>query len=163
MIVGLDFDRVLFRTNKFKEFLDEKVPGFLESYPDEGNYDPEKHAENMSVDVKKIYQALEHCSEFLYEDVDKLEELREDYRVIIVSRGDPYFQETKIEKSGILEHVDGFFIVQDEDKDAINIDFLVDDRQKELEDVSVPGFLMNRDDSGLESVIDAVKEEFEEE
>lgn len=158
MIVGFDFDRVLFKTNEFKDLLDEEVPGFLENYPDEGNYDPKVHAENIGVDVEEIFEVLKRSSDFLYRDIDRLEDLRENHRLIIVTRGDPYFQERKIVDSGILEHVDGYFIVQDEDKDEINIDFLVDDREKELEDVNVPGFLMNRGEDDLSDVIEAVRE-----
>lgn len=158
MIVGFDFDRVLFKTSKFKELLDEEVPGFLEHYPDEGNYDPKVHAENIGVDVEEIFEVLKNSSDFLYGDINRLEDLRENHRLIIVTRGDPYFQERKIVDSGILEHVDGYFIVQDEDKDEINIDFLVDDREKELEDVNIPGFLMNRGEDDLSDVIEAVRE-----
>ena len=160
MIVGLDFDRVLFRTDEFKEFLDDEIPGFLDEYPQEGNYDPDVHAENLEVDVKKIFQALEHASDFVYEDIEALEELREDFHLMIVSRGDPYFQERKIVESGVLDHVDGYFIVEDEDKDEVDVDFLVDDREKELERVSVPGLVLDRDAESLEDVIEAVREEF---
>jgi len=158
MIVGFDFDRVLFMTEEFKKLLDEEVPGFLEHYPDEGHYDPKKHAKNIGVDVDEIFEVIEKSSDFVYEDVEKLERLREEHRLIIVTRGDPYFQERKIVDSGILEHVDGYFIVQEEDKDEIDIDFLVDDREKELEDVSAPGFLMDRDEDDLSDVITAIKD-----
>ena len=160
MIIGIDFDRVLFRTDEFKEFLDSEIPGFLDEYPQEGNYDPDMHAENLEVDVKKIFKALEHAADFIYDDLEALEELRDDFQLIIVSRGDPYFQEKKIVNSGVLEHVDGYFIVEDEDKDEVDIDFLVDDREAELERVSVPGLVLDRDLKDLEAVIGAVREEF---
>ena len=153
MIVGLDFDRVLFRTDEFKEFLDNEIPGFLEKYPEEGNYNPDTHAENLGVDVKKIFKALNHSEDFVYEDIEALEELREDFQLIIVSRGDPYFQEKKI---------DGYFIVEEEDKDEVDIDFLVDDQEEEVERVSVPGLVLDRDVEGLDAVIEAVREEFNE-
>lgn len=162
MIVGLDFDRVLFRTDEFKEFLDNEIPGFLEKYPEEGNYNPDTHAENLGVDVKKIFKALEHAEDFVYEDVEALEELREDFQLIIVSRGDPCFQEKKIVDSEVLEHVDGYFIVEEEDKDEVDIDFLVDDQEEEVERVSVPGLVLDRDVEGLDAVIEAVREEFNE-
>ena len=158
MIIGLDFDRVLFRTNEFKEFLDEKVPGFLEHYPREGNYDPGKHAEKIGVEVQRIFDVLEHSEDYLYDDVSGLEELRDKHKLIVVTRGDPYFQERKIVESGVGEHVDGYFIVEEEPKDEINIDFLVDDREKELEDVSVPGFLMKRNEHDISNIVNAVRE-----
>lgn len=161
MIIGLDFDRVLFQTDRFKKFLDNEIPGFLDEYPSEGNYDPETHAENLDVDVEKIFQALEHAERFLYDDIEALEGLRDDFQLIVVSRGDPYFQGRKIEDSGVLEHVDGFFIVEDEDKDEIDIDFLVDDREKEIDRVSVPGLVFDRSERALEDVIEAVRNEFE--
>ena len=161
MIVGLDFDRVLFKTDEFKEFLDRQIPGFLEHYPSEGNYDPEKHAESMGIDVQRIFDVLEHAEDYLYEDVSELEELREEHKLIVVSRGDPYFQERKIVDSGVVEHVDGYFIVEEESKDDINIDFLVDDRGKELEDVSVPGFLMKRNEHDISDIVGAVEKKAE--
>lgn len=161
MIVGLDFDRVLFKTDEFKEFLDRQIPGFLEHYPSEGNYDPEKHAESMGIDVQRIFDVLEHAEDYLYEDVSELEELREEHKLIVVSRGDPYFQERKIVDSGVVEHVDGYFIVEEESKDDINIDFLVDDRGKELEDVSVPGFLMKRNEHDISDIVGAVEKKSE--
>lgn len=160
MIIGLDFDRVLFKTDEFKEFLDSEIPGFLDEYPQEGNYDPEMHAENLEVDVKEIFKALEHSEDFLYEDVERLEELRDDFQLMIVSRGDPYFQEKKIVDSGVLEHVDGYFIVRDEDKDEANIDFLIDDREEEIQRVSVPGYVLDRGKNSLEEVIKSVREQF---
>lgn len=160
MIIGFDFDRVLFKTDEFKDFLDREIEGFLEEYPEEGNYDPEKHAERLGIDVEEIYSALEKAEDFLYPDTGKLEELRDDFKIVVVSRGDPYFQEKKIEYSGVLEHVDGFFIVEDGRKDQINIDFLVDDWEKEVERVDVPGYLMDRSGEDLEKVIDFLREEF---
>ncbi len=154
MILGIDFDRVLFRTDEFKEFLDKEIPSFLETYPQEGNYDPEKHAEKLDVDPEKIFEALNHSDEFVYSDVERLEELRDDFRLVIVSRGDPYFQEKKIVNSGVLEHVDGYFIVEDEDKDVVEIDFLVDDRKEEIERVDVPGLVLDRSKEGLDLFIE---------
>lgn len=158
MIVGLDFDRVLFKTDEFKEFLDDEVSGFLEHYPDKGHYDPELHAERIGVDAERINETLKHSDDFTYNDVDSLEDLREDFKLVIVSRGDPYFQERKIVNSGVLEHVDGFFIVEDKPKDSIDIDFLVEDREKELEDVSVPGFIVDRDKHDTRDIVEAVQE-----
>lgn len=158
MIIGFDFDRVLFKTDEFKEFLDREVEGFLEKYPDNGNYDPDEHAEKLGVDVEKIYEALEKASKFLYSDIEKLEELREDFKIVIVSRGDPYFQERKIEDSGALQHVDGFYIVEDGRKDDVGIDFLVDDWDEEIERIDTPGYVMDRDEEDLASVVKFIKE-----
>lgn len=159
MMIGFDFDRVLFKTDEFKEFLDREIEGFLDKYPEEGNYDPEKHAERLGIDVEEIYRALEKAEDFLYPDTEELEELRDDFKIVIVSRGDPYFQEKKIEGSGALEHVDGFFIVEESLKDEINIDFLVDDWEKEVERIDVPGYVMDRSKEDLGEVVDFLREE----
>jgi len=161
MIIGFDFDRVLFKTDEFKEFLDREIEGFLEKYPEEGNYDPEEHAERLGIEVEEIYNALEKAEDFLYNDAESLEELREDFKIVIVSRGDPYFQEKKIENSGVLEHVDGFFIVEEGSKDEINIDFLVDDWDREVERVDVPGYIIDRSEEDLGEVIDFLREKFD--
>ena len=161
MIIGFDFDRVLFRTDEFKEFLDQEIEGFLEEYPSEGNYDPEEHSERLDIEVERIYKVLDDADKFLYRDVEKLEQLRDDFKIVIVSRGDPYFQERKIENSGILEHVDGFYIVEDGMKDEVGIDFLVDDWQKELDRVKVPGYLMDREEENMNDLIKFLRENLE--
>jgi len=161
MIIGFDFDRVLFKTDKFKKFLDQEIDGFLEKYPEEDNYDPEKHAERLGIEVEEIYTALEKAENFLYSDVGKLEQLREEFKIVIVSRGDPYFQEKKIEDSGALEHVDEFFIVEDGLKDEIDIDFLVDDWDKEVERAEIPGYVMDRSEEDLAEVVSFLRENFD--
>lgn len=161
MIIGFDFDRVLFRTDEFKEFLDQEIEGFLEEYPSEGNYDPEEHSKRLDIEVERIYKVLDDADKFLYKDVEKLEQLRDDFKIVIVSRGDPYFQERKIENSEILEHVDGFYIVEDGMKDEVGIDFLVDDWQKELDRVNVPGYLMDREEENMDDLIKFLRENLE--
>lgn len=157
-IIGFDFDRVLFRTDEFKEYLESKFPGFLDSYPD-GVYEPEKHAKNMDAEIAEIYQALEKAGDFLYDDVGLLNSI-EGFEIIIVSRGDPKFQRRKIEHSGVLEYIDGAEIVTDEKKDSTGIDFLVDDREKEVEESDIPGMVFDRDEHTMEDAIDAIKRQF---
>jgi FMN phosphatase YigB (HAD superfamily) len=161
MILGIDFDRVLFDTDSFNDAMEEDIEGFHhtveEPFDQNGNYSPEKHAEILGIPPEKIYQgAAEKAEEFLYPDVERLEELSCD--VVIVSRGESRFQETKIENSGIMEHVNGFVVIESGSKDLDEIDLLVDDREKELEKVSIPTFRFDREKHGIEDVIEWVEE-----
>lgn len=153
--LGLDFDRVLFRTDAFKKMLKERFEDFGETYPD-GIYDPEEHAERLGVDRDEILEVLEEAEKFVYSDVDLLEGL-EDLETVIVSRGDPVFQREKIEASGVEELVEDVKIVQEEPKDVAEIDFLVDDREKEVERVEVPGKVLDRDSEDLSDAIEAAR------
>jgi FMN phosphatase YigB (HAD superfamily) len=161
MIIGFDFDRVLFKTDEFKDFLDEKIPGFLEEYPENGHYDPEEHADRLDIDEERIFEALEEAERFVYSDLDVLEDLLESFELVIVSRGDPSFQERKIKNSGITRYFESFFVVEDEGKDSVEIDFLVDDWRKEVEEAEVPGYVFDRSEESLEDVRKVIVEEFQ--
>ena len=161
MKIGIDFDRVLFKTDEFKQHLSERFKEFEETYPEakeNGAYYPGKHAEVMDTTISEIFDELEKTSKFLYDDAEKLEELRNKNKVVIVSRGDQKFQEEKIRDSGVLDFVDDFHIVEERPKDTIDIDFLVDDWKKELERVDVPGFLFDRDKHSVDDIIRKVGE-----
>ncbi|MFB6292445.1 MAG: sugar phosphate nucleotidyltransferase, partial [Candidatus Nanohaloarchaea archaeon] len=156
--VGIDFDRVLFKTDEFKQFLEEKLPGFNEKYARTGGiYDPEKHAERLGVDREEIFELLDRAADFIYEDIDKLRELDVD-SLFIVSRGDPVFQREKIERSGASDLVDDVEIVEQEDKDVRDIDFLVDDTRAELEQVDAEGFHFDREKHTMEDLVKKVRE-----
>lgn len=153
MKVGLDFDRVLFDTDSFKQHLNEKLPGFSETYSEarENNlYNPEKHAELLEVEVEEIFKHIEHARNFLYADIDELNEI--EHELVIVSRGDQEFQELKIQESGILEYVSDYTVVEEGDKQVAGINALVDDREKELEQVDVPGLHFKRPEERLTKV-----------
>jgi len=162
--VGVDFDRVLFNTKEFKKKLFSEIDGFDRTYSraedDHGVYDPKKHAEILGIDVSRIHGVLAQASDFVYSDIDKLEELSSE-TVVIVSRGDPHFQAEKIENSGVLEHVDDYIVVHDGSKDQkVDIDFLVDDTEDEIERVDLPEdntFLFSREKNDLEDVVERVK------
>ena len=111
----------------------------------------------MGTSVQEIFEELQNTSKFLYDDVEKLRKLQEDFEVIIVSRGDPVFQRGKIIDSGVQEYVDKYELVQEEPKDSIDIDFLVDDREEEIERVGIPSFLFKRDKHAIEDVIEKVR------
>lgn len=159
MKIGIDFDHVLFNTEKFKQYLFEEIENFDETYSDAKKkvYTPERHAKILGIEPEKIYSVLENTDNFLYTDTEKLEKLSEEHTVLIVSRGDKRFQNIKIEKSGALEHVDGLFIVHEKSKDAAGIDFLVDDREKEIERAGVPGFLFSRSEHTVEDIVEEVE------
>lgn len=160
MKIGIDFDRVLFKTEDFKKHLFNEFEEFESTYEDaeeNGIYSPQKHAELMGTTVEQIFHELQNTSKFLYEDVKKLTEIREEFNVVIVSRGDPVFQRGKIVDSGVTKFVDDFHIVQDKPKDVIDIDFLVDDLEVEIERTKVPGFLFNRKEHSVDDIIDKVR------
>lgn len=161
MKIGIDFDRVLFKTEDFKEHLFNEFEEFEETYEKavkNGFYEPRTHAELMNTTVGKIFQELQNTSKFLYEDVGKIQKLRDSFEVVIVSRGDPVFQRGKIVDSGVRKYIDDYFIVQEKPKDTVEIDFLVDDREKELERVDVPGFLFDREKHSVDDIIRKVKQ-----
>lgn len=154
MKIGLDFDRVLFNTDRFKKYLFKEIEGFDETYPQACKkvYRPEKHAEILGIEPGKIREVLDEAERFVYPDIEQLEKFPEDIQTIIVSRGDKKFQNIKIEKSGALEYVDGVFILHDKPKDFVDIDCLVDDRKEELENIEVPGFHFDRERHGLDDI-----------
>lgn len=161
MILGIDFDRVLFDTDAFDQRLKEEVEGFHhteeEPFDMNGNYSPEKHAEILGIPVERIYDGVRRCAdEFLYPDIEKLEEIPAE--VVIVTRGEEKFQRLKIENSGVLEYIDSYMIVEQGDKQVDGIDLLVDDWEEEIEKVDIPGFLFDRQEHDLEDVAEWVKE-----
>jgi len=107
----------------------------------------------MDTTVEEIFDELKNTSEFLYEDVSRLQKLQESFEVVIVSRGDPVFQREKIIDSGVKEYVDDFHIVQDKPKDTIDIDFLVDDLKQEIQRTDIPGFIFDREKHSVDDII----------
>lgn len=167
MRIGVDFDRVLFDTEQFKEYLEDEIPGFLDTYglaTGEG-YNPEKHADIMDIPSEKIYDTLDYESgRFSYEDVEELDKWTKEHEVVIISRGDPEFQGTKIENADL-----GFpyHIVTGEAKENPKqlgegtlhpeeepLDFLVDDRDYEHENFEGPGYHFQRPEDQLSDVAD---------
>jgi hypothetical protein len=60
--IGVDFDRVLFDTEEFKQYLENEIPDFLDTYglATGQGYNPEKHAEIMDIDTDRIYDTLDY-------------------------------------------------------------------------------------------------------
>lgn len=161
MKIGIDFDRVLFKTEDFKHHLFDRFEDFEDTYKEaqkDGVYSPSKHAELMNTTVEQIFNELQNTSKFLYDDVSKLQQLQDSFEVVIVSRGDPVFQRGKIVDSGVKEYVDDFHIVQDKPKDVVDIDFLVDDLEEEIERTKIPGFIFDREKHSVEDIIQKVKQ-----
>ncbi|PSH01870.1 MAG: hypothetical protein BRC27_00675 [Nanohaloarchaea archaeon SW_10_44_10] len=78
MKIGIDFDRVLFDTDRFKKNLTEKFPEFNETYNQakkDNYYNLEKHAKLLGVKEEKLLAEMRKCEEYLYSDVKKLEKL----------------------------------------------------------------------------------------
>ncbi|WEL23980.1 hypothetical protein [Candidatus Nanohalovita haloferacivicina] len=158
MKVGLDFDRVLFRTDEFKEeVLFAEIENFQETYSKiDGVYSPEKHAEKLGISIEKIMECLDRASEYLYEDIELLRDSNHEF--IIVSRGDPVFQEEKVQRSGALDFVEDHIILQDRTKDVEGIEFLVDDLKKEIQNANIEGFHFKRPENSLKDVLNRLEE-----
>ncbi|MFB6217372.1 MAG: hypothetical protein ABEJ72_10495 [Candidatus Aenigmatarchaeota archaeon] len=141
MRIGIDFDRVLFDTDRFNDYMKNNIEGLVHvdtsPYDEHGNYSPEIHAELCGIPVEKVYEALEDLERFVYDDIEKLEQLSE-HDLIIVTRGRKKFQETKIQNSGVKNFFDQVVVVEEGDKDVKDIDFLVDDREAELVEAGLP-------------------------
>lgn len=158
MRIGIDFDRVLFDTDAFNEYMKQEVDGLHhvdeEPVDENGNYDPGRHAELSGIDVEEVYSALDDLERFLFDDVHELEELEGEK--VIVSRGNREFQMMKIRRSGVEKFVDEVVIVEDGSKNVAGIDFLVDDRVEEIDEAMVPGFIFNRDHHTISDLVEKV-------
>jgi FMN phosphatase YigB (HAD superfamily) len=159
MRIGVDFDRVLFRTDDFNEYLNEEtglhhVDGDV--YDEHGCYSPSKHAELCGVEVEEIYDVMEDLNRFLYPDVDELNRLKPEHELVIVTRGEERFQKEKIRATGVQRLFDQVFIVQEGPKD-VGIDFLIDDREEEIERAEVEGFVLDREKADLSDAVQEVK------
>lgn len=160
MIVGIDFDRVLFDTDRFNEELKEATELHhveAEVYDENGNYSPEKHAEAAGADTENIYEFVEqNARKYVYPDVEELEQLN--HEIWIVTRGEEKFQEAKIEGAGISNLAEKVVIVEEGDK-AVGVDFLIDDRVEELEKADIPGYVLDRARETLKDAIEEVKDD----
>ncbi len=157
--IGVDFDRVLFDTDAFKQELESRFSRFSETYSrarNEQGYDFRKHAEILGVEPETLLSEMENAEKFLFSDVKLLDKL--DHEKIIVTRGDPQFQRRKLESSGVLKYFSDFFIVQEEPKDIHEMDVLVDDSEEELHRVDIPGILFERDSMDIKQLIHRIRE-----
>lgn len=160
MIVGIDFDRVLFDTDRFNEELKEVTElqhVEAEVYDENGNYSPEKHAEAAGADTENIYEFVEkNARKYIYPDVKELAEL--DHDIWIVTRGEKKFQEAKIQGAGIEKLADKVVVVEEGSKD-VGVDFLIDDRVEELEKADLQGYVLDRSKETLKDAIEEVEED----
>lgn len=161
MKIGLDFDRVLFKTDEFNEYLEEETGLHhvdADVYNSEGCYSPKKHAEACGIDVEKIYEAIDSISRFLYPDVDELRKLKPEHEIVIITRGEEKFQKKKVKASGAHRLFDQLFIVQNAPKNVRGLDFLVDDREEEIERSGLPGIVFDREKHSMSDVIEEVRD-----
>lgn len=160
MILGIDFDRVLFDTERFNEELKEATELHhveAEVYDENGNYSPEKHAEAAGADTDNIYEFVEqNARKYIYPDVEELAEL--DQEIWIVTRGEKKFQEAKIQAAGIENLAEKIVVVEDGSKD-VGVDFLIDDRMEELENADLPGYVLDRSKETLKDAVEEVGED----
>jgi hypothetical protein len=155
--IGVDFDRVLFDTDSFNEYLKEEVEELIHvetrPYNEHGVYSPEMHADLCGIDPEKIYEALTNLDQFVYDDMDVL--FDSEHEIIVVTRGEIEFQKAKVEATEIAEKAEDVVIVEKGSKDVKEIDFLIDDQKREIEEAWLPGFEFDRERHSLE---DALKE-----
>lgn len=156
MKIGVDFDRVLFDTAKFNDYLKEEVKGLKHvetpPYNEHDVYSPEIHAEMCGIEAEEIYDALKNLEKFLYSDIDALKNF--DGEVVIVTRGEKKFQKEKIKSSGAGDYVENIIIVEKGSKDVADIDFLIDDQKREIEKARLPGFEFDRGQHRLEEALE---------
>ncbi|MBU1075213.1 hypothetical protein KJ705_03975 [Patescibacteria group bacterium] len=129
MIYIIDFDHTLCNTTALKEALQEGVSKFgvdeqifaatynrtVETIPDEYDYDTSRHAEIISKetsgDPKEIKNKLDsiigRMDEFLFKDSLSFLNWLKDYgKIVILTWGNPKWQQTKIENSSIKKLAD---------------------------------------------------------
>ena len=159
MKIGVDFDRVLFKTDEFNEYLKEETGlHHVEEdvYDENGCYSPEKHARACGIAPETVYNAIQDLNRFLYSDVDSLKKLKPEHELFIVTRGEEKLQKQKVKNSGADRLFDQLYIVPGAPKNVGGLDFLVDDREEEIEDASVPGMVFNREKHDIEDVIEKI-------
>lgn len=161
MRIGVDFDRVLFDTDSFNEYLKEETGlHHVEEdvYDEAGCYSPEKHAEACGIAVEDVYEEMNDLNRFLYSDVDRLRELKPEHELVIVTRGEEKFQRQKVRNSGAQRLFDQLLIVQGATKDVGGIDFLLDDRKKEIKEANVPGMVFDREKHDIDDFIERIRD-----
>jgi len=156
MKIGIDFDRVLFDTDRFNKYMKEETGlHHVEEdvYDEKGNYSPEKHAEASGIDVNEVFSAVKDLEGFVYDDVELLEEL-DSHTLVIVTRGEEKYQKAKIEASGVRDIFEEVYVVQEGSKDVDSVEFLVDDREEEIHRAGIPGIVLDREEHGMKHVVE---------
>lgn len=161
MRVGIDLDEVLFDTDRFKSRLKREFPDFEESYESSksgGLYRFEEHAERMGVDPARVLELAGSSSDLVLDRVEKLESL--DHELILVSKGREEFQRAKIQGTRLKQVFDEVHVFEEFElpKDEADIDFLIDDRESELEKVEVPGRRFDLESGSVEDLIRLIEE-----
>lgn len=156
--IGIDFDGTVFNSSRLKELLKQEFDEFESTYlkaRKDSLYLFKEHCEMMGVEPEKYLEKVGEFSEdLLLPNVDRISEI--DGEKVIVTRGKPEFQRVKLQSSGILEMVDGVFIVEEGSKNIGSIDLLVDDVEEELERFDGVTVLAEGDDFGkiVEKIIE---------
>ncbi|EKD58770.1 MAG: hypothetical protein ACD_56C00055G0006 [uncultured bacterium] len=167
-MIFIDFDDVIFNTKKFKEDLRKIFFGFgisdecyektYYAYDDKRLvkvYDPRAQirriADLQTVNEEKILSTLdsfmEHCSSYVFPDVEEFISSMKRENVYLLSYGDIEFQGEKINKSGIKDKISNVFITDKLKSDIVSIIlekqqfesgekiFFLDDRIEQIADV----------------------------
>jgi|APHM01.1.fsa_nt_gi hypothetical protein len=161
MNIGIDFDRVLFDTDRFNKYLKDETGLYHveeDLYDEKGCYSPEKHAKACGIETEEIFDAMHDLNRFLYNDVDKLRDLKPRHNLFLVTRGQEKFQKQKVKASGAQRLFDQLTVVQGASKDIADIDYLVDDREDEIEAADIPGMVFKRGENTISDVINEIGE-----
>lgn len=151
MKIGLDFDRVLFDTDSFNEYMKKETDlEYVDEdiYDEHGCYSPEKHAEASGINVEEVFDAIKDLDRFVYDDVELLEG-EDTHTLVIVTRGEEKYQRAKVEASGVKDIFEEVYVVQEGSKDVDTVEFLIDDREEEIHRARVPGIVLDREKHGI--------------
>lgn len=168
MLVFIDFDDVIFNSRDFKEdlknvFLELGVSEnlYFDSYydPQDGRrvkvYDPRAQAQRIgdghNIETEKMLRSvdvfMQDCSKYVFDDVENFIGKIGKENICLLSYGDIYFQQEKINKSGIGSKIENIFVTDklksekiEEILNARNANpdqkiFFIDDRIEQIKDV----------------------------
>lgn len=138
MLIVLDVDYTLLNTTTLKremrsavapfgvtaEMFDDTYRRVVQMIPNAYNYDVEQHGRFLakyvttpSLDLTQVLQAvLDRTKDFLYPEVSEiLKKWHDDgHTQVIFTRGNPKWQEKKIEQAGLLQYIDDIYCIADE-------------------------------------------------
>lgn len=162
MRIGIDFDRVIFDTERFDQYFKDHTDLYHveeDVYDENGNYSPEKHAEVCGVEINDVYSSLEELGKFVYDDIRSLADELSEHELVIVTRGEERFQRKKVEASSVMDIFDDVEFIESGKKSEVGIDLLIDDLEEEIEGSEIPGFVFDREKHGAEDIVDFVRAE----
>lgn len=165
-VIGVDLDHTCWDTDEYVEHRS-KTFGYKGDYSEVkteyGAFDPDAFADLMDVTIEEVEETLSEAEQFIYNGVEEaLQELPG--KIVIVTRGLEDWQSTKVEKSGLMEYADDYKVVEgtldEKPKTETDIDFLIDNRGKEIERDGLPDerkFQVDHPETDLQDAAEYVK------